>query len=252
MPPGLARIEATLPQAQHAISVTENGQHLGTVALVLVQRPHGATLRRQWWAQPPANDPRPIPRPFDTRAGAISCLRYRHATLNRAEPGPAPDATLHVIAAALVNAGPTAAVWLAASLALHHIAELEAQRRSDPPAIWRELRRIGDWLKAATDPNPLTSSASGVDYRRSDKAEQLVGVAFLGPVRASGGPTAAECLLAPMAAPDEHDRSRVAVRCPPVPWVGKATVRQRDCRDRLMALLPTLVGQHPDISARLT
>ena len=51
----------------------------------------------------------------------ISCLRYRHATLNRPEPGPAPDATLHVIAAALANAGPTAAVWLAASLALHHI-----------------------------------------------------------------------------------------------------------------------------------
>ncbi len=168
MPPGLARIEPTLPQAHHAISVTENGQHLGIVALVLVQRPHGATLRRQWWAQPPANDPRPIPRPFDTRAGAISCLRYRHATLHRPEPGPAPDATLAVIAAALANAGPTAAVWLAASLALHHIAELEAQRRSDPPAVWRELRRIGDWLKAATDPNPYGSSVGGVDYRRTE------------------------------------------------------------------------------------
>jgi hypothetical protein len=46
MPPGLARIEPTLPQAHHAISVIENGQHLGVVALVLVQRPHGAMLRR--------------------------------------------------------------------------------------------------------------------------------------------------------------------------------------------------------------
>jgi hypothetical protein len=76
------------------------------------------------------------------------------------------DATLHVIAAALASAGPTAAVWLAASLTVHHIAELEANRRSDPPAIWRELRRIGDWLKAATDPNPYGNSVIAVDYRR--------------------------------------------------------------------------------------
>jgi len=137
------------------------------VVLVLTQRPSGSTLRRNWWAQAPANDPRPIPRPFITRRDAVSCLRYRHATLNR-PPAPAPiDATLQTIAAAHTNAGPTAAVWLAASLTLHHISELEARRSADPPAIWREVRRIADWLKAATDPNPFNSSASAVDYRRT-------------------------------------------------------------------------------------
>ena len=82
MPPGLQRIDSDLPNAHHAFTVTENGQHLGVVVLVLTQRPQGSTLRRNWWAQAPANDPRPIPRPFITRRDAVSCLRYRHATLN--------------------------------------------------------------------------------------------------------------------------------------------------------------------------
>jgi hypothetical protein len=169
MPPGLQRIDTDHPNAHHAFTVTENGQHLGEVVLVLTQRPHGSTLRRNWWAHAPATDPRPIPRPFTTRGDAVSCLRYRHATLNRPPAAPKIDATLQTIAAAHSNAGPTAAVWLAASLTLHHISELEARRSSDPPAIWREVRRISDWLKAATDPNPFNSSTGAVDYRRTER-----------------------------------------------------------------------------------
>ena len=33
--------------------------------------------------------------------------------------------------------------------------------------LWVHNGLIGDWLKAATDPNPYGSSASGVDYRRT-------------------------------------------------------------------------------------
>ena len=131
MPPGSAAHRHHDPNAHHAFTVTENGQHLGVVVLVLTQRPSGSTLRRNWWAHAPANDPRPIPRPFTTRRDAVSCLRYRHATLNPPAASAAPvDATLQTIAAAHSNAGPTAAVWLAASLTLHHISELEARRSS--------------------------------------------------------------------------------------------------------------------------
>jgi hypothetical protein len=50
-------------------------------------------------------------------------------------------------------AGPTAAVWLAASLTIHHLAELDAHQQANPPSLWRELRRIVAWHK----PQPATN-----------------------------------------------------------------------------------------------
>jgi hypothetical protein len=133
-----------------AFAVINDGRAIGTVALVLAQRPHGGTLRRYWWATPPSEDPRPLPRPFDTRAAAVAALRYRHATLHQPASADPIDTTLRTICTAYANAGPTAAVWLAASLTIHHLAELDANRHANPPALWRELRRIIAWLQAAT------------------------------------------------------------------------------------------------------
>jgi hypothetical protein len=173
MPPGLTRIdtEALLHGATPACAyaVIENGQRIGHVALVLTKRPHGSTLRRDWWATPPAEDPRPLPRPFDTRSAAVSALRYRHATLNAPAPAAPTDATLGTVRAAYDNAGPTAAVWLAASLTIHHLRELDAHRQANPPSLWRELRRVVAWLQAATGDDPDGLSVGSVHYRRNNE-----------------------------------------------------------------------------------
>jgi len=169
MPPGLQPIEPPTDRAGavRAYAVINDGKAIGHVALVLAQRPHGGTLRRYWWATAPAEDPRPLPRPFDTRAAAVSALRYRHATLHRPAPLDPIDTTLRTIASAYANAGPTAAVWLAASLTIHHLAELDAHRQTNPPNLWRELRRIIAWLQAATGGEPDGMSAGFVHYRRT-------------------------------------------------------------------------------------
>lgn len=169
MPFGLQRID---PPPQHAaatraFAVIEADQVLGQVVLTLSKRPHGVTLRRQWWAIAPADDPRPLPRPFDTRGAAVSALRYRHATRNPAHRLDPIDATLHAVRAAYDNAGPTAAVWLAASLTIHHLTELDANRQANPPALWREVRRIVGWLQAATGDDPASISARFVHYRQT-------------------------------------------------------------------------------------
>jgi hypothetical protein len=172
MPPGLRPIEPPADRrgACRAFAVLHNdGQVIGQVALVLAQRPTGATLRRYWWATPPADDLRPMPRPFDTRAAAIQALRYRHAILHRPEPLDPIDATLGTVRAAYDNAGPTAAVWLAASLTIHHLAELDAHRQTNPPSLWRELRRVVAWLQAATGHEPDPSSDTAVTYRRTSE-----------------------------------------------------------------------------------
>ena len=169
MPPGLRPIDppAQLRGATRAFDVITDGHVIGQVVLVLAQRPLGATLRRLWWAHAPVTDPRPLPRPFDTRGAAVTALRYRHATLNRADPLEPVDATLSTVRAAYDNAGPTAAVWLAASLTVHHLRELDANRQSNPPSLWRELRRVVAWLQAATGDDPATSSVEVVHYRRT-------------------------------------------------------------------------------------
>ena len=171
MPPGLIRIDTmALPHgATRAYTVVQDGQSIGQVVLMVAKRPHGATLRRLWWAHPPANDPRPIPRPFDTRGAAVSTLRYRHATLNRAHPLDPIDATLSTVRAAYDNAGPTAAVWLAASLTVHHLRELDANRHSNPPSLWRELRRIVAWLQAATGDEQDHLLEGSVHYRQYEE-----------------------------------------------------------------------------------
>ncbi len=171
MPPGLARIDT--PTLLHgatpaaAYAVIQDGRRIGQVVLVLSKRPHGATLRRDWWAQPPTEDPRPFLRPFDTRTAAVTALRYRHATLNKPAPADPIDTTLRTVQAAYDNAGPTAAVWLAASLTIHHLAELDANRQTNPPSLWRELRRVVAWLQAATGNDPNSFSAGSVHYRRT-------------------------------------------------------------------------------------
>jgi hypothetical protein len=171
MPPGLIRIDtlALLHGATPAVAyaVIENGTRIGQVALVLAQRPHGGTLRRLWWAIPPDEDTRPLPRPFDTRSAAVTALRYRHATLNRPQPPDPPDSTLSTVRAAYANAGPNAAVWLAASLTVHHLTELDANRQANPPSLWRELRRVVAWLQAATGYDHGDVSARSVHYRRT-------------------------------------------------------------------------------------
>ena len=169
MPPGLQPIQAPAshPNATKAYAVMQDGQPIGTVVLVLNRRPSGATLRRDWWAIAPATDTRPIPRPFDTRAAAVATLRYRHATLNRPRLPDPIDATLRTISAAYDHAGPNAAVWLAASLTVHHLVELDANRQTNPPSLWRELRRVVGWLQAATGQEPDGCSAGFVSYRRT-------------------------------------------------------------------------------------
>jgi hypothetical protein len=86
MPPGLQPIDppSDLRGAARAFAVIGDGQSIGQVVLVLAQRPHGATLRRLWWARPPANDPRPIPRPFDARRQPA---RQPACALARTSPG---------------------------------------------------------------------------------------------------------------------------------------------------------------------
>jgi hypothetical protein len=147
--------------------VIADGHTIGQVVLVLAKRPHGGTPRRLWWATAPADDTRPLPRPFDTRAAAVSALRYRNATLNRTRQLDPADTTLTAVLAAYDNAGPNAAVWLAASLTVHHLSELDANRQANPPSLWRELRRVVAWLQAATGNNPGDTLAADVHYRRT-------------------------------------------------------------------------------------
>lgn len=175
MPAGLRPIEppADRPGACRAFAVIQDGHDLGRVVLVLAKRPHGATLRRLWWAIPPVEDPRPFPRPFDTRGAAVHALRYRHATLHRPAPADPLDTTLGTVRAAYDHAGPTAAVWLAASLTVHHLRELEANRQANPPALWRELRRVVTWLQAATGDESDRLSDSFVHYRRTFEVPEL-------------------------------------------------------------------------------
>jgi len=45
-----------------------------------------------------------------------------------------------------VQRRPTAAVWVAASLTIHHLAELDANRKAKPASLWRELRPVVAWL----------------------------------------------------------------------------------------------------------
>lgn len=169
MPPGLLPIDPPAERrgACRAFAVIEDGQRIGVVALVLAQRPTGATLRRYWWATPPADDDRPLARPFDTRGAAVQALRYRHATLHRPAPLEPSDPTLGTVRAAYDHAGPTAAVWLAASLVIHHLGELDSNRTANPPSLWRELRRVVAWLHAATGHEPDSLSDGGVTYRRT-------------------------------------------------------------------------------------
>ena len=99
----------------------------------------------------------------------MSVLRYRDATLNRPEPLPPVDATLLAVQAAYDSAGPNAAIWLAASLTVHHFTELEANRVANPPALWREVRRVVAWLQAAIGHEPDRLSAGSVHYRPTSK-----------------------------------------------------------------------------------
>lgn len=138
------------PDATRSYSVHDGGRPIGLVVLELLVRPSGATLRRDWWAIPPAGDPRGYTRPFTTRSSAVQGLRYRAATLN---PPPTPQPTDHTLEAILAtrrDAGPAAAAWLAATLVSHHMHELEDQRQANPPSLWREIRRATTWLDAAT------------------------------------------------------------------------------------------------------
>lgn len=169
MPPGLRPIDPPADRrgAVRAFAVLTDGQVIGQVVLVLAQRPTGGTLRRYWWASAPVEDPRPLPRPFDTRAAAVAALRYRHATFNRPAPADPLDTTLSTVRAAYAQAGPNAAVWLAASVTIHHLSELDANRQANPPALWRELRRVVAWLKAATGGDSDSGSDTVVDYRRT-------------------------------------------------------------------------------------
>jgi hypothetical protein len=169
MPPGLLPIDPPTDRAGacRAFAVIENGQRIGVVVLVLAQRPTGGTLRRYWWATPPTDDPQPLPRPFDTRGAAVQALRYRHGTRHRPEPLEPVDATLGTVQAAYDNAGPTAAVWLAASLTIHHLVELDSNRTANPPSLWRELRRVVAWLQTATGHQPDRSCDAAVTYRRT-------------------------------------------------------------------------------------
>lgn len=170
MPAGLARIDppAEHPNASRAYTLTENGQHLGTVVLVLTQRPHGATIRRDWWPILPPDDTSPrFQRPFPTRSAALQTLRYRHALRTRPTPLPPPDATLGAITAARDNAGPAAAIWLAAAVTVHHLTELETNRTANPPALWREVHRVITWITAATTHETIPLPDREIHYRRT-------------------------------------------------------------------------------------
>ena len=138
------------PRAVRAYAVPHKGQIIGTVALVRVQRPRGRGLRRDWWAAATLPTPRQLPRPFDSCANAAQALRFQYDRLTTPPPPPPPDPTLEAILAARDSAGTSAALWLAASITVHHITELDANRQANPPALWRELHRITAWLEAAT------------------------------------------------------------------------------------------------------
>jgi hypothetical protein len=178
MPPGLQPIDppAEHPDAARAYAVIQDGTSIGTIALVLSQRPSGATIRRDWWALlPPADTSPPFRRAWDTRSAAVQALRYRHALRTRPTPPPTPDPTLATIRAARDAAGPAAAVWLAAALTAHHLAELEANRQANPPSLWRELHRIIAWLNAATGNEPDGISISDVHYRITNQPPEIAG-----------------------------------------------------------------------------
>ena len=99
----------------------------------------------------------------------MQTLRYRHATLHSPPQATRLDSTLGTVRAAYHNAGPNAAVWLAASLTIHHLRELDANRHANPPSLWRELRRIAAWLQAAIGDEPDRLSDRAVTYRRTSE-----------------------------------------------------------------------------------
>jgi hypothetical protein len=153
--------------AEKAYRVRESGIDLGSVALTTHQRPTGASLRRVWRATPPADDPLPIHTQFDTRSAAISALRYRYARRTRPAPAKPADVSLALIESARESAGPAAALWLAASLTVHHVNTLHENRQANPPALWRELERIISWLRTAIDPQNPALPTANVDYRQT-------------------------------------------------------------------------------------
>jgi hypothetical protein len=157
------------PHAVRAYAVPHKGQIIGTVALVRVQRPKGTGIRRDWWAAAILPTPRRLPRPFDTCANAAAALRFQYDRLTTPPPPPPPDPTLEAILTARDSAGTSAALWLAASITVHHITELDANRQVNPPALWRELHRITAWLEAATAgaAPPPGNASRVVHYRRS-------------------------------------------------------------------------------------
>lgn len=55
----------------------------------------------------------------------------------------------------------------AATVTVHHLTELEANRHANSPALWRELHRVITWISAATthDTNPFATKS--VHYRRT-------------------------------------------------------------------------------------
>lgn len=138
------------PDAVRTYTAHDPAGPIGAVALVLATRPTGSTPRRDWWALPPDDDPRPLPRPFTTRADAAAALRYRRATLHPAPKPAQVDHTLEAIRVTRATAGAGPAAWLAAGLAAHHMHELAANRHANPPSLWREIARVTTWLDAAT------------------------------------------------------------------------------------------------------
>lgn len=176
MPDGLVPIEppASRPNAARAYAVSHNGQVIGAVFLVHAARPHGNSSRRDWWAVRTLPERYEHPRPFDTASNAAQAIRYQYDLATRT-PRPDPiDVTLQSVQDARSENGTAAALWLAASIIRHHITELEANRTANPPALWRELRRISAWLEAATHGGPNASEQDrAVPYRRTFDQPEL-------------------------------------------------------------------------------
>lgn len=160
---------ASTPTAARAYAVPHQGRIIGQVVLTIATRPRGATAVRQWWATATVPEARALPRPFTTAEHAAAALRFQHDhPPNAPRTPPRFDTTAESIRAARTAGGTTAALWLAASLVVHHITEIEANRTANPPALWRELARITGWLRLAMSAEPNASSPPGVvDYRHS-------------------------------------------------------------------------------------
>lgn len=137
----LRRIDppADHPTAARAYTLTNNGQHLGTVVLIASQRPHGSTIRRDWWPILPTDDTSPpFRQPFETRQSAIQALRYHHTIKNRPAPPAPTDTTLDAIQAARDDAGTAAAIDDARQATLTEAYRNHPERfgrRPKPPAM---------------------------------------------------------------------------------------------------------------------